>query len=77
MTYCNEVIISDDFTVGNGKGPESPFRRVTKVFKKDGAIIAEHDPCGNFTLEDLYKLQIFLSKNIGTIEDFVKQLNRF
>lgn len=41
---CEEVIISDLHCRGEGT-PTSVFRRVLQVYRKDGELIAEKDPC--------------------------------
>jgi hypothetical protein len=40
--WCEEVIIDTDKLVGTGKEGD-PFRRVTRVYTKDGCLIAERD----------------------------------
>jgi len=68
MTYCEEVIITK---ITRGKGtPESVCRMVVQIYKKDGTLIAESDPCGNFTQEDTYELvKMMAGKNISEFWD--------
>lgn len=40
-----EVIIS--YILRRGDGVNDPIRRILQVFDKDGALIAENDPCGD------------------------------
>lgn len=50
-----EVIVSKQLLRGNGK--ESPYRRVTQVFSKDGLLIAESDPCIDCSEDNIKNLE--------------------
>lgn len=51
--FCQEVIVSDQRTIGKGADWQSPIRVVTQIFTKDGECLAINDQCGNFGIEDL------------------------
>ena len=38
---------------GSGRDETSPVRAVTEIFTPEGELIAEKDPCGGYTREDL------------------------
>ncbi len=62
----NEVQMSN-VIVGNfkrrGDGNNCPHRTVTTVHNHDGQLIAEMDPFGQLTIEDLREFAIFSVKN--------------
>lgn len=46
-----------------GKGVQgSPLRRLTQIYSKDGQLVAENDPLGGYTIEDLADLTTHLSQ---------------
>ena len=70
MINCQELILSKVARKGEGKFP-SPIRELTQVFTKEGQLIAEYDPMGNYTLEDLFSLSTAISKG-ETVEIWLK-----
>lgn len=53
MTVCKEVIITQLARKGSGKDQNSPVRILTQVYEKSGELIAEFDPNGCYSLEDM------------------------
>ena len=51
MINVQEVIITDLNRRGNGK--DTPLRRIIEVYEKDGSLIAQNDPMGNYRMEDM------------------------
>ena len=76
MTICKEVIISDLARRGSGKDPTSPLRIITQVYEKTGELIAEFDPNGGFTLEEMLSFAEYFSKEGGTIKDWMSNQQR-
>jgi|GEM_PF-6892040 len=60
MTHCEEVIITTQKRVGTGQNITSPIRLVKQVFSKDGDLIAESDPMGNYTVEDIMRFSEYV-----------------
>lgn len=53
MVNCKEYIFSDEKRRGKGTS-ESLGREVIQIFSKEGKLVAEKDPCGGYTMEDMY-----------------------
>ncbi len=73
MIVCKEVIIADLETRGTGTGTHSPLRRLTQVYEKSGKLIAEYDPSGGYTLEDLLDFADYTAKAKGTFTQWAAQ----
>ena len=61
MILTEEVIITNLHKRGIVKNNTSTLRNITQVYSKSGNIIAESDPWGNFTQEDLVDFAKFCS----------------
>lgn len=70
MIVCKELIISKTTIRGAGTD-DSPTRVVVQVLEKDGKVVAEDDPEGNYTVEDLYRLEAFIKEGRGALKDFL------
>lgn len=66
---CQEVIITTCEQRGDGKD-RSLLRGLRRVYTKDGVLIAEYDPVGNFTMEDLYDFEKHIAEG-GNVEQFM------
>ena len=71
MIVCKEVIISDLERRGSGKDQTSPIRAIIQVYEKTGVLIAEFDPNGGFTLEEMLSFAEYFSKEGGTIKEWM------
>jgi len=76
--YCEEVIITT--ITRRGKGIiGSPIRVICQVYHKSGHLIAENDPNGQFTQEDLLSFAAFFLKqesqmaSVEALEIWLKQ----
>lgn len=70
MTVCNEVIITQLARSGSGKDKNSPCRILTQVYEKSGELIAEFDPNGGYSLEDMLSFSEFVSSGKGSIMEW-------
>lgn len=69
MVKCEEFVISDLLIKGDGK--ETPVRRIIQIYKKDGELLAENDPIGNFNIEQLIMFENAV-KNGVTLKEWMK-----
>lgn len=69
MVVCKEVIITELSRRGDG-GQNSPIRILTQIYDKSGKLIAEADPCGGYTMEDMLSFAEFSATKKGTLKDW-------
>ncbi len=70
MIQIKELIVTDLSRKGSGKDILSPVRKVLEVYSKQGDLLAFHDSCGNFSIEDLVEFgQFCLSNKDLTVEE--------
>ncbi len=62
MVKVQQLIISTEQTLGDGKSQDSPIRAITKVCDFEGNEIARNDPQGGYTLEDLIEVAKYFSR---------------
>lgn len=55
-----ELIYTDDDMAGEGID-NSPYRRLQKLYSKDGILIASLDPCGKKNDEGDYEEEMYFS----------------
>lgn len=71
MINCQELILSKLSLKGKGEFP-SPIRELTQVFTKEGQLIAEYDPMGNYSIEDIFSLSNAIAKG-QSVEIWLKE----
>lgn len=69
MINCKEYIFSSMGTRGKGT-PKSLCRTITQIFDKEGNLLAENDPNGNYTMEDMYAFAEKYAKNPCNIDEW-------
>lgn len=76
MVVSKELIVTDLARRGDGKSAASPVRIITQVYEKSGEMIAEHDPLGSFSVEDLAALEAFLAEKKGSLTEWLAARGR-
>lgn len=51
---------------GDGKSDISPVRAITEVFTTDGELIAEKDPCGGYSREDMISFALHYKSGVSS-----------